>query len=60
MIKWKVNQILATMYKRKYCQDNYGDCARYMVAINVGREKVPSNMFPNMRDKAEEIISGNN
>ncbi|MBP1909630.1 hypothetical protein [Methanolobus bombayensis] len=58
--KMETKSNLASMYKRKYCQDNYGNCARYMVATTVGREKVPSDMFPNMRDKAEEIISENN
>lgn len=51
---------LASIYKKKYCQGNFDGCARYMVATTVGKEKVPSNMFPNMREKAEEIIAENN
>lgn len=50
---------LTSMYKNKYCKGNYEDCARYMVATTIGRGEVPSNMFPNMKEKAEEIISNN-
>ena len=47
----------ANMMKSKYCLGNFEECARYMVFKALGREKVPTNLFPNMRDKAKAIIA---
>ncbi len=46
----------AEIYKDQYCRENNLDCARFMVFKALGREKVPLNLFPNMKDKAQEII----
>ena len=48
---------MAEMYKTQYCKDNNVDCARFMVFKALGREKVPKDLFPNMKDKAQEIIA---
>ena len=47
---------MGKIYKGKYCQGDNSVCARYMVAKNAGREKVPQNLYPNMIDKANQII----
>ena len=48
---------LGAIYKKKYCQGDNSNCARYMVASKLGREKVPTNLYPNMVDKANALIS---
>ncbi len=45
------------LYKDKYCRENNLECARYMVFKALGREKVPLDLFPNMKEKAQEIIA---
>jgi len=47
---------IGKMYKRKYCEENKNGCARYKVATTLGREKVPVDLYPNMMERAEEII----
>lgn len=48
---------LGAMYKKKSCQSDNTKCARYMVVQALGREKVPINLYPNMVDRANQIIS---
>jgi hypothetical protein len=48
---------MAEMYKKKYCRGDNSDCARHMVVEAMGREKVPTNLFPNQADEAKRIIS---
>ena len=47
----------ADMMKKLYCRWNYTQCARYMVAIALGRGKVPTNLFPSDTSKAEIILT---
>jgi hypothetical protein len=47
---------LAEMYKNMYCLSNKGGCARYMVAVVLGKESVPIDLEPYMSHQAEEII----
>ena len=51
------NKGLGAMYKNKYCLGDYTKCARYIVATKLGREKVPTNLYPNMIETANELIS---
>lgn len=48
---------LAAMYKRMYCQGDYTKCARFKVNEALGRENVPLDLYPNMHDRAENLIS---
>ena len=43
-------------YKRSYCMQNYEDCAIFSVLNTVGKEKVPSNLFPNETLRAQDIV----
>ena len=45
------------LYKKKYCQGDNSNCARMMVAKILGRERVPTNLYPNMFEKANEMIA---
>ncbi len=40
------------MMKKDFCQGNYDECARYMVCEKVGGTLVPSDLFPDMVDRA--------
>ena len=55
--KMDSEQGIGAMYKKKYCLGNNTSCARYMVFKKLGREKVPSNLYPNMVDRAEIILA---
>ena len=47
---------IGSMYKKKYCEGDKFECARYMVATQVGPEFVTSHIYPNMKDLAIKII----
>jgi hypothetical protein len=49
---------LATMYKRHYCQGDNQECARHMVLRALGRGQVPVDLYPNMQDRARQLIAG--
>ncbi len=49
---------LGAILKRKYCQGDNTMCARYMVFKKLGKGMAPANLYPNMLDKAKEIIAG--
>ena len=48
---------LGLMYKNKYCLDDFKECARYKVCVALGKENVPDNLYPNMLNAAEKLIS---
>ncbi len=48
---------LSKMYKKNYCLGNYDACARHMVFKALGKESVPSDLFPNQSDIAETLIN---
>lgn len=48
---------MLAMYKKKYCEGDNSECARYVVLQQCGAEHVPLDLFPNMTKKAEEIIA---
>ena len=47
----------ADMMKKLYCKWNYSQCARYMVAIVCGKDKVPVDMFPRDNARAQTILT---
>lgn len=49
---------LGAMIKKKYCQGDNSNCARYMIFKKLGKAAVPSNLYPNMQDRAREILAG--
>ncbi len=50
---------LGAMYKKKYCEGDKMQCARYMIATQVGPEHVTNKIYPNMTSFAEKIIEQN-
>ena len=47
----------ADMMKKLYCKWNYSQCARYMVAVACGKDKVPVDMFPGDNARAQTILT---
>lgn len=47
---------MAGMMKRRYCQGEFHTCARFQVMKALGSSRVPTDLFPNMNDRAEELI----
>jgi hypothetical protein len=56
--KMKDNGGIGSMFKQKYCLGDNADCARYMVFKKFGKQRVPVNLYPNMVDRALEILAG--
>lgn len=54
--KMPENDGMGAIYKKKYCLGDNSKCARYMVFKKLGKGKSPDNLYPNMIDKANEII----
>jgi hypothetical protein len=48
---------IGALYKQRYCKNNKDACARYMVRKALGKEKVPADLYPNMLERAGEIIT---
>ncbi len=47
---------VGAIYKSHYCLGDSSKCARYQVAKTIGREHVPPNLYPNMHDRAQQLI----
>jgi hypothetical protein len=48
---------MAEMMKNRYCRDDFTSCARYRVFKALGREAVPSDLFPNQPENAEQLLA---
>lgn len=48
----------AGLLKKRLCQGDNSQCARYMVLLALGREKVPMDLSPNQVDRARGLIAG--
>jgi hypothetical protein len=44
--------------KDKYCQGDFGACARYQICSEFGRELVPAGLFPNEENMVMGIAAG--
>ena len=55
--KMKNMPTMANQYKEKYCRGDNSKCARFMVFKALGRENVPTTLFPNQVDAAQKILS---
>ncbi len=51
---------LASLFKVRYCTDQFDQCARYQVARTVGLKEVPEFMLPSQVEWAEQIIKEQN
>jgi len=56
--KMPMDKGIGLIYKKKYCNGNNEQCARYKVYVEVGGRFLNNNLYPNMHDIAIEIIKG--
>ena len=54
--KMKNKPASAEQFKRNYCRGDNKDCARFQVFQALGKENVPTDLFPNQPDRAKKII----
>ena len=55
--KMPIDSAMGKIYKAKYCLGEFNECARHKVKAALGKDKVPTNLYPNMFDRAEKIIT---
>ena len=48
--------VFSSHLKNTYCKDDFLNCSRLLLRHLAGKERVPSEMFPNDKDRAIEII----
>lgn len=46
----------ANLMKKSYCNADYRTCARFMVSKALGSSRVPKDLFPNMGDRAKQLV----
>ena len=51
--------LTADIIKKKYCRGDNSECARYMIFLVLGREKVPLDLFPGQVERTHYILSEN-
>jgi hypothetical protein len=47
----------AAGFKRKYCEGDSAECARFMIFKALGKGMVPPDLFPNQVDRARQVIT---
>jgi hypothetical protein len=55
--RMKDSEGLGRIYKSRYCLGDYTACARYIVFLKLGRERVPPDLYPNMNDRASAVLA---
>jgi hypothetical protein len=46
---------MSNIIKDRYCRGSNTLCARHMVFRKLGREKVPSDLYPSQLERADEL-----
>ena len=49
---------MSVIYKQRYCKGDWETCARYRVFQAVGRENVPTDLYPNDAERVAGIVEG--
>lgn len=47
---------MAEMLRTRYCVGDFTECARHRLTEEFGLEAVPSDLFPNQNEVAEQIL----
>ena len=55
--KMDINKGIGKMYRQRYCEKDKTQCARYIVSTQLGAEFVTNNLYPNMTDVANKLLS---
>jgi hypothetical protein len=52
--------LIVNTLKDSYCRNDFAECARFIVSEALGGEKVPIDLYPNNKNRARQILAGNN
>ena len=55
--KMSMDSGLGAMYKKKYCEGDKTQCARYIVSTQLCAEFVNNSLYPNMNDVANKLLA---
>lgn len=55
--KLEISTVLADVIKKSYCLDRFSECARLKVLLARGADAVPDDLFPDMQETADDILS---
>ena len=47
----------AGLFKKRYCEGDGSNCARYLVAKALGKAAVPADLFPNEMERARALVN---
>lgn len=53
------NDRVRTRLQNEHCQNNWDQCARYMVWSKLGLDCVPALMLPNQKEWARQVLADN-
>ncbi|MFX1274147.1 MAG: hypothetical protein ACFFAT_03805 [Promethearchaeota archaeon] len=53
MVKMPATSVL---FKAKYCNSGFKECARFVMANIVGSSEVPQDLFPNQHERVNKLI----
>jgi hypothetical protein len=45
------------MYKQNFCRAEYKECARFIVAVKLGPDNIPNDLFPNQKERAKQLTA---
>ena len=57
--KMPIDSGIGALYRMNYCEKDKAKCARYKVSTTLGPEFVPIDLYPNMTDRAQQMIDEN-
>ena len=49
--------VTAELLKKRFCRDRFDLCARYRVFAKLGRERVPTDLYPSQQERVEGILA---
>lgn len=47
---------MSNLIKKKFCEGDNAQCARYMVFVALGPKMVPTDLFPTQIDRAKKLV----
>lgn len=47
----------ADLFKQSYCHNDFAACARFQIAKTLGRPKVPTDLYPNQKERVPGIVA---
>jgi len=54
--KMPMDMGLGQIQKKRYCEGDKEQCARYKVASTIGKANVPTDLYPIMMERANKLI----